>query len=393
MAATTTEAALELVLDGEIRPVAGDEARAEALLPSAVPQSHAANLLPLSNGDLACVWFAGTQEGLPDISIYWSKLKAGEAVWSEAVKLSDDPGHSEQNPVLFPAPDGRLWLLYTSQDFGNQDTSVIKYRISEDGGESWGPIGQLFEDQGVFIRQRIVVLDNGDWLLPIFLCRPNANGKWDGSNDTSAVRISSDRGRNWTQYNVPDSLGAVHMNVLKTADGLVAFYRSRWADFILRSTSRDGRVWSAPVATPLPNNNSSIQVSRLASGRLAVVYNHKSAADSVERRRSLYDEIDGGGETVTALRPDRAAVWGVPRAPLSIALSEDDGVTWRFRRDIETGDGYCLSNESREASRNRELSYPTVTQSADGTVHVAYTYFRRAIKYVRLSEDWAMQSA
>jgi predicted neuraminidase len=33
---------------------------------------------------------------------------------------------------------------------------------------------------------------------------------------------------------------------------------------------------------------------------------------------------------------------------------------------------------------NREFSYPSITQTPDNVVHIAYTYYRRAIKYVRL---------
>jgi hypothetical protein len=54
--------------------------------------------------------------------------------------------------------------------------------------------------------------------------------------------------------------------------------------------------------------------------------------------------------------------------------------------DLDTGDGYCLSNNSKD-SVNREFSYPSITQGSDGVVHIAYTYYRRAIKYVRLSQE------
>lgn len=380
------------VRDGRLRPAADDNSRLEAFLPSDVPQTHAANLMPLADGDLGCVWFAGTQEGLPDVSIWFSRLKAGADTWSAPQKLSDDPTRSEQNPVLFPAPDGRLFLFYTAQLFGNQDTSIVRCRISHDNGRSWGPIAPLFEEEGVFVRQPVIVLDNGDWLLPVFLCRRLPGRRWDGSNDVSAVRISSDQGRSWSHHEVPDSLGAVHMNVVKQEGGrLLAFFRSRWADRIYLSRSAvHGRSWSAPVPTALPNNNSSIQVKRLASGRLALVYNHISAADSAERRASLYDEIDDGAPPDAAAgapAPARAALWGVPRAPLSLALSDDEGESWR-RRDIERGDGSCLTNNTKEERRNRELSYPTLAEGPDGTLHVAYTWRRRAIRYVRLPESW-----
>src|ERR1700733_14320516 len=96
--------------DGTVRPAETDPVRLEAYLPSPCVQNHAANIMPLHGGDLACVWFGGPPEGIPDISIYFSRLSAKSDRWSEAVRLSDDPTRSEQNPILFPAPDGRLWL-------------------------------------------------------------------------------------------------------------------------------------------------------------------------------------------------------------------------------------------------------------------------------------------
>ncbi len=49
------------------------------MLPSSCPQNHAANLLPLPDGSLLCVWFGGTQEGIADISVWGSRLAPGSA--------------------------------------------------------------------------------------------------------------------------------------------------------------------------------------------------------------------------------------------------------------------------------------------------------------------------
>jgi predicted neuraminidase len=272
--------------------------------------------------------------------------------------------------------------------------------VSQDDGATWGPTGTLFPDAGIFVRQPVVVLSNGDWLVPIFHCRTQPGQRWSGDDDDSAVMISGDQGRTWTEHAVPDSTGCVHMNVLTARDGkgLIAFFRSRWADHVYRSESRDnGRSWSEPKPAPLPNNNSSIQVTRLASGRLAIVFNDISARAATERRVSLYDEIEDDDSDAayverpktgrTALRHGSGrAFWGTPRAPMTIALSDDDGLTWPRRRNIETGDGYCMTNNSADR-RNRELSYPSVTQTADGTVHVAYTHFRQRIRHVALREE------
>ena len=121
-------------------------------------------------------------------------------------------------------------------------------------------------------------------------------------------------------------------------------------------------------------------------------YNHSDAGMSDARRASLYDEIEGddNGEVVhEAVAEPRVngAVWGVPRAPLSLAISRDGGTSFPIRFNLDTGDGYCLSNNSTDMV-NREFSYPSVIEGPDGVLHVAYTYFRRAIKYVRLEPSF-----
>lgn len=237
--------------DGVLRPQPHDARVITAMLPSPCPQNHAANILPLPDGTLLCVWFGGSQEGVADISVYGSRLAPGAQRWSDAVKLSDDPTRSEQNPVLFLAPDNTLWLLWTAQISGNQDTAIVRYRQSADFGASWGEIGTLLDKPGTFIRQPITVLENGNWLLPVFYCRTQPGEKWVGNDDISAVKISADRGKSWRDVDVPQSLGCVHMNITALPGGtLVALFRSRWADNIYYSHSTDGgESWSVPEPT------------------------------------------------------------------------------------------------------------------------------------------------
>jgi predicted neuraminidase len=54
------------------------------------------------------------------------------------------------------------------------------------------------------------------------------------------------------------------MNIVMVSDThLVAFYRSRWADFIYRTESRDGgATLQVPTPTLLPNNNSVTRANR-----------------------------------------------------------------------------------------------------------------------------------
>jgi predicted neuraminidase len=374
--------------DGVIRAY---EDHAEAFLPAPAVQNHAANLATLPNGDVGCVWFGGTQEGVPDISIWFSR-RTGDA-WGEPVKLSADDTRSEQNPVLATAPNGDVWLLYTAQRAGHQDTAEVRLRVSTDGGASWSPHQTLFPataSGGVFVRQPPTLLPSGRWLLPVFHCVATPGQVWVGDHDTSAVMISDDGGATWQERPVPESTGCVHMNIHPLADGtLLALFRSRWADHIYRSVSTDdGWTWTAPTPTTLPNNNSSIQYVPLRDGSLALVYNHSSRENATGRRASLYDEIsdDGVADTQAPAAATGAAFWGAPRAPMTLALSTDNGRTWHGR-NLEEGDGHCLTNNSRD-KLNRELSYPSIIQTRDGMLHIAYTHFRQAIKYVRVDPAW-----
>lgn len=375
------------LMDGVLRTNTAQTGRFDAYLPSPCIQNHAANLAFLADGTLTCVWFGGTMEGMGDISIYMSRLAPGADRWSEPEKMSDDPARSEQNPLIFNAPDGRVWLLYTSQTSGDQDGAVVKCRISSDGGKSFAAPTILCDLPGTFVRQQIIVNGNGDWLLPVFRCISLPGQRWSGDADTAGVLISRDRGKSWQMKEIENSLGAVHMNIVPVgADRMIAFFRDRYSENIRASLSSDqGETWSAPEPTNLPNNNSSIQATRLTDRRIAMVYNHSNAASSDARRQSLYDEIESDKAPVAEMSniPARKAIWGVPRAPLSLAVSADAGGHFERKLDLDTGDGYCLSNNSKDRL-NREFSYPSITQGPDGALHVAYTYYRRAIKYVRL---------
>lgn len=376
-----TTAEIESAMDGRLHE--GPGGRVDAFLPSPMVQNHAANLHFLPDGRLACVWFGGTMEGMGDISIWMSTL--GPEGWSAARRLSDDATRSEQNPVLFTAPDGAVWLFHTSQPGGRQDECEIVARVSLDGGRTFGPARRIGDFRGVFVRQPLRIGPAGEWLLPGFHCVTPAAGRWTGDIDTAVMLVSRDQGQSWASVEVPDSLGAVHMNPVAPLGGTMpAFYRDRYAQWVKRSLSTDGGLtWTTPAPTDLPNNNSSVQAVRLIDGRVAMVLNPVSAATSDARRASLYDEIEGEAE-VQAVTTGPKAVWGVPRAPMVLALSTDNGATFPVRIPIDDGSGHALSNNSA-AGVNKELSYPSILQGKDGLLHLAYTYHRRAIRYVRMS--------
>jgi len=58
-------------------------------------------------------------------------------------------------------------------------------------------------------------------------------------------------------------------------------------------------------------------------------------------------------------------------------------------RDIETGrPGYGANEQKPKTPGREEYSYPTVTQTTDGMIHVAFTYRRETIKELSFPEEW-----
>jgi len=366
--------------------------RAEAFLPSPVVHNHAAFLQWLSDGTLACAWFGGTLEGRSDIFVHIATLAPGADEWSSADRVSDDQDRSEQNPVVFTDPEtGDLGLFHTAQPGGRQEECVVRFRPLLRGPEGLrsGEPRTLALPKGTFIRAQVTLRDDGAWMLPLFLCRTVAGARWTGSHDIAAVATSMDRGATWEIVEVPGSTGCVHMTLVPLGSGrLAAFFRRRQADFVYRTESTDGgRTWAVPEPTDVPNNNSSIVAIALRDGRVALLCNPINAAESSARRESLYDELGEGEDGRADPTGGVAAIWGVPRAPLSLCLSEDGGRTFPRRRVVEDGPGDCLSNNALDG-RNKELSYPAMVEDAEGTLHLAFTFHRRAIKYVALDRSW-----
>jgi predicted neuraminidase len=337
-----------------------------AILPALYASSHASNLVLLANGDLICFWFSGTWEGDSGVGIVMSRLPKGSQTWQQTTLIDNEDGRSFQNPVGFEDKSGRLWLFHTSQPAKlGQATAVVMDLWSDDHGKTWSKPQVVFSQPGAFTRQPMVVMDDGAWLLPMFYT-PSAGISKGAESHYSVMEISSDTSKRWRECKVPDSDGLVHPDVLKVGvNSFVAFFRSRFADWIYRATSTDGCTWTSPVKTSLPNNNSSIQVTRLRNGHMVIAFNNTSGPEG-----------------------PRVGKTG-PRVPLSVALSEDNGVTWTAVRDLErseagsTGEKHFPAREGRD-----EYSYPAILQVANGNLVVAYTYRRTGIKVVEFNEGW-----
>jgi predicted neuraminidase len=350
--------------DGVERPNANLQA-AETYLPILYPSSHAANLLELKNGDVLCVWFSGTWEGQSGVGIVMARRPHGSRNWGPTALIDRQAGASYQNPVLFQEPDGTIDLYHSTQqaDAGEANAHVL-HLVSSDNGVTWTQPALLFGKPGAFTRHPLIILKDGAWLLPLSYITSAGIGTGSETN-YSAAEISHDQGATWKECVMAASEGKIQPSVVSVAPGrLLAFFRSRASDFIYSSTSSDGWTWSPAIATVLPNNNASVQAFRLHDGHLVMAFDNSSR-----------NSADAG-----------------LRKPLSVALSLDGGTTWPYVRDVEEGrPGYGLAEQSPKEPGREEYSYPSIIETRNGEILVAFTYRRQTIKVVSITEDWIRQ--
>ena len=305
------------------------------------PQCHASTIVEAAPGQLVAAWFGGTRERNPDVGIWVAHFQNGK--WREAVEVAngvqrDGTRQPTWNPVLFQPPGQPLHLFYKVGPSPSAWWGMVK--TSTDGGRTWRDARRLPDGILGPIKNKPVLLHDGAWLSPT---STEGKGGWHVHFERSA-----DAGKTWEIVGPVDkgpALEAIQPSVLFHPDGaLQALCRSKQG-VIAQTWSRDGgKTWSALTAAALPNPNSGTDAVTLKDGRQLIVYNH------------------------SAHRPHEAKG---NRYPLDVAIS-DDGLDWRRVVTLET--------EPNKAG----YAYPAVIQSADGRVHITYTWDRQRIKQVVL---------
>jgi len=297
------------------------------------PSCHAATIVELPNRDLLVAWYAGAFEKAKDVAILFSRRAQGSESWTEPKVLVDTPQKSEGNPVLWCDPQGTVWLFYVTMQGAGWTICNIKYVKSPDSGITWSQPEYLRKELGWMTGTKPLLLKNGEILLPLY----------DEVNVSSVFMISLDRGKTWLKTGpIKSTPGNIQPSVVQLDDASLLCYMRNWvAGKMWQSKSTDnGRTWSQAMPHDLPNSGSRLDMVRLKSGEIVLVFNNTPRG----------------------------------RTPLSVALSRDQGKTWPFVKNLETARG--------------EYSYPAVIQSSDGLIHVVYTYRRTQIKHAQFNKDW-----
>ncbi len=298
-----------------------------------LPSNHGSNVAQMPDNTIMCAWYAGPAEGHPEVAVYGSRLEHGE--WTSPKVIADTPDRSEGNPVLFTDPSGNVWLFFVTIHGLGWNWARIKYRVSIDAGHTWGPVEVFRHKRGWMTRNHPLTLSDGRILLPLYSER-----KW-----CTEFMVTRDGGLSWGHAaEVCSDPGNIQASVVELGPGsLYALMRTgaRKEGRIWETRSKDGgETWADARLTGLPNPNAATDMIKLDSGRLLLAFNNS------EKRRT----------------------------PLSLAVSDNKGESWRVVRDLETAEG--------------EYSYPSLCQARDGVIHITYTFRRETIKHVAFTEEW-----
>jgi len=315
-------------------------------------QCHASTLVETGDGRILVAFFAGTREGHDDVAIWIAEHAGSDASTGSPVCFGPPRVAAKVepvahwNPVLYSLDEalggtapGEIALHFkVGESIRSWTTWVAR---SRDGGRTFeGSVPLVAGDRGGrgAVRNKPIRLASGDWLAG---ASTEARHRWDAFFDrspngidgwTATERVAVDRARFTGK-------GLIQPALWESAPGRVhALFRTT-AGRIHRSDSQDdGRTWSVAHPIDVPNNNSALDLARLADGTLALACN----------------PVPGN--------------WA-PRTPLSLLFSRDDGASWPWRVDVETGPG--------------EFSYPAVIASGEGLA-LCYTWNRRRIAFVRI---------
>jgi predicted neuraminidase len=303
------------------------------------PECHASTIAE-TNAGLVAAWFGGTGEKHPDVGI-WLARHDGKS-WSVPVEVANGVESPQKrypcwNPVLFQMPaaaaapggeakPGPLLLFYKVGPSPSTWWGMLMK--SADNGQTWSKPQRLPDDFAGPIKNKPILLPGGKLLCP-------------SSTEDNGWRIhmewTGDGGLSWTRTGPlcdGKTKQAIQPTVFIHGEKLQALCRNRERTHLWETWSSDaGATWSDLEPVALPHPGSGIDGVTLKDGRHLLVYNHTSRG----------------------------------RSPLNVALSED-GKTWQAALVLESEPG--------------EYSYPAVIQTADGQVHITYTWKRQKVKHV-----------
>ncbi|MGC8793617.1 MAG: sialidase family protein [Bryobacteraceae bacterium] len=265
--------------------------------------------------------------------------------WDMPAPLVDLADVKDTSPVLW-SDNGLLYLVWGGSGLAG---TAFRWRVSPDRGASWGPV-QL---------PHIVGRQGDSSAQPISTMLRRADGTiylaGDAVGSASFLWATRDGGRSW--FDTGGRTGGRHTVFARLRDGSLLGLGGKASDiegYMPMSVSRDGgRTWDirkSPFPALGPNKQRPALI-RLASGRLFYA---------------------GDWQNTYGQAPP-----GLTQRGAFVALSSDEGATWRIKNlpGALPHARYALRRRPgwpSEPSGHPSLSYAVAAQAPNGVIHLAH---------------------
>ncbi len=288
-----------------------------------IPSCHSSSIAEMPNGDIMAIWFGGIEEAHPDAAHYCTFLRKGQSHFDEPELFWNIPGKSAGNPRIFCDSRQRAWAILPVNE-GKWCSGGTKnyYKVSDDNGRTWSEAAYMPGLDSFLGKNKPILLDNSRIIFPMTREDTQSSYALIFDPDNLSWELSS-------EITIGENVRCIQPTFVKLKDGrIMGLLRTNIGNIWKTYSADGGLTWSKTQKTILPNNNSGIDMTRLDSGEIILIYNNNS------------DEQK--------------------RTPLTIAISDDEGMNWKNVYILESSEG--------------EFSYPAVIQSRDRKINISYTY-------------------
>jgi hypothetical protein len=223
--------------------------------------------------------------------------------------------------------------------FGRQDLAWAEYALPYEEMLIEAAKDPKKRETGWMTRTHPTILESGKILLLLYS---------DGFN-FGLIAISEDDGETWKSSLPIVGRGLNQPSLIVRKDGSIDAYMRDDGDepgrIMISHSADEAYSWTYGQKSDIPNPGASIEILKLKNDHWLLVYN----------------DVDDG------------------RYSLAVAVSDDEGKTWKWKKKLED-------------QKDGSFSYPSVIQAKDDRIHVTYTYRlpgeKKSIKHVSFKEKW-----
>ena len=329
---------------------------AAGLHPSFRGHNHSPALEVCPNGDVLMVIYTSYSEYEAEVSLMATRLRFGTEQWDMPSRLLDFAGANDHAPLLW-SDRGTIKLFWGNPRFATGGAFPFQWTSSKDSGATWSEVRfpHFVNRIGSHSKQPInTALRARDGT--IYVASDAAGGR-------SVLWASADEGKTWRDTG--GRTGGRHTTFVLLKDGSILGMGGKNTNidgFMPKSVSTDGgKTWKVSK-TPFPAlaSNQRPSILRLKSGKLLFACDY-------QRR--------GGAQPK-----------GITQRGAMVALSDDEGKTWRMKKLIGT------QQHERDRPWGETIGYSAVRQGPNGMIHLITTMNRPCLHF-EFNEAWILSDA